>query len=122
MSKHHVDVHVGQRMRHRRWMLGITQPQLAARVGITFQQIQKYEAGMNRVSASRLWDIAEAMEVDVTFFFEGLKGGEGRTVEAAAGASAENREEVELLRSYNSIPAEQRKRLFDLARVLSAAV
>jgi len=122
MSKHHVDVHVGQRMRHRRWMLGITQPQLAARVGITFQQIQKYEAGMNRVSASRLWDIAEAMEVDVTFFFEGLRGGESRRDEAVAGASAENREEVELLRSYNSIPVEQRKRLFDLARVLSAAV
>lgn len=121
MSKHHVDVHVGQRMRHRRWMLGITQPQLAARVGITFQQIQKYEAGMNRVSASRLWDIAEAMEVDVTFFFEGLKGVEGRKAEVAAGASAESREEVELLRSYNSIPVEQRKRLFDLARVLSAA-
>jgi transcriptional regulator with XRE-family HTH domain len=117
---HPVDLHVGKRMRHRRWMLGITQPQLAERIGITFQQVQKYEAGMNRVSASRLWDIAEAMEVDVRFFFEGLKGAEGAT-SAEAAVSAENREEVELLRSYNAIPAEQRKRLFDLARALSGA-
>jgi len=56
---HPVDVHVGKRIRHRRWMNGTTQQQLAERVGIKFQQIQKYETGMNRVSASRLWDIAQ---------------------------------------------------------------
>ena len=61
--KHPVDVHVGKRVRHRRWLVGMTQQQLAEKVGIKFQQIQKYETGMNRISASRLWDIAEAMDV-----------------------------------------------------------
>ena len=58
-EKHPVDVHVGSRIRQRRWMTGMTQQQLAEKVGIKFQQIQKYETGMNRVSASRLWDIGE---------------------------------------------------------------
>ena len=61
--KHPVDAHVGKRIRHRRWMVGMTQQQLADKVGIKFQQIQKYETGMNRVSASRLWDIADALGV-----------------------------------------------------------
>ena len=70
--KHPVDAHVGKRIRHRRWMVGMTQQQLADRVGIKFQQIQKYETGMNRVSASRLWDIAETLGVNIGFFFEGI--------------------------------------------------
>ena len=69
---HPVDVHVGKRIRHRRWMNGTTQQQLAEQVGIKFQQIQKYETGMNRVSASRLWDIANVLGVPVSFFFEGM--------------------------------------------------
>ena len=73
--KHPVDAHVGKRIRHRRWMVGMTQQQLADRVGIKFQQIQKYETGMNRVSASRLWDIADALGVTIAFFFEGLADG-----------------------------------------------
>jgi transcriptional regulator with XRE-family HTH domain len=72
--KHPVDAHVGKRIRHRRWMVGMTQQQLADKAGVKFQQIQKYETGANRVSASRLWDIAEAMDVSVAFFFEGLNG------------------------------------------------
>jgi transcriptional regulator with XRE-family HTH domain len=87
--KHPVDVHVGKRIRHRRWMVGMTQQQLAEHVGIKFQQIQKYETGMNRVSASRLWDIAETLSVPVSFFFD------------------------------YAIPENQRRRLFELARVLS---
>jgi len=66
--KHPVDLHVGQRVRQRRWLFGMTQQQLAEKVGIKFQQIQKYETGTNRISASRLWDISEAMDVPVTFF------------------------------------------------------
>ena len=69
---HPVDVHVGKRIRHRRWMTGITQQQLADRVGIKFQQIQKYETGANRVSASRLWEIARALEVPVERFLSGF--------------------------------------------------
>jgi len=121
--KHPIDVHVGKRVRHRRWMLGMTQQQLGDRVGIKFQQIQKYETGMNRISASRLWDIAQAMDASISFFFEGLDGAETAEHPAAAqiGDLMVDREAIELVRSYNAIPEEQRRRLFDLARVLSAA-
>jgi len=121
--KHPIDVHVGKRVRHRRWMLGMTQQQLGERVGIKFQQIQKYETGMNRISASRLWDIAQAMDTSISFYFEGIDGAETAEHPAAAqlGDLMVDREAIELVRSYNAIPAEQRRRLFDLARVLSAA-
>ncbi|MCT8161011.1 helix-turn-helix domain-containing protein [Pseudoruegeria sp. SHC-113] len=122
--KHPVDVHVGKRIRHRRWMVGMTQQQLAENVGIKFQQIQKYETGMNRVSASRLWDIAETLEVPVSFFFEGYEG-EGAEDHAAKssvqGDILADKEALELVRSYYAIPENQRRRLFDLARVLSDA-
>lgn len=121
--KHPVDVHVGKRIRQRRWMNGTTQQQLAEAVGIKFQQIQKYETGMNRVSASRLWEIANYLGVTISFFFDG--------VDAEPVASSENmdvpadvltdKEALDLLRSYYAIPENQRRRLFDLARVLSEA-
>ena len=117
--KHPVDAHVGKRVRHRRWMIGMTQQQLADKVGIKFQQIQKYETGMNRVSASRLWDIADAMGVTIAFFFEGLADS-GQTTPAGADMMAD-KEALELVRSYYAIPEAQRRRLFDLARVLSDA-
>jgi transcriptional regulator with XRE-family HTH domain len=65
------DVNVGRRIRMRRLMMGITQEKLAGRVGLTFQQIQKYESGKNRVSASRLQQFANILQVPVSFFFEG---------------------------------------------------
>lgn len=121
--KHPVDVHVGKRIRHRRWMVGMTQQQLGEGVGIKFQQIQKYETGMNRVSASRLWDIASALEVPISFFFEGI---EDDTVNIdslmepqSKGDLLADKEALELVRSYYAIPEQQRRRLFDLARVLS---
>ncbi len=67
---HPVDIHVGRRLRQRRYMAGMTQEQLGNSVGIRFQQIQKYESGANRISASRMWDIAAAMEVPVSYFLE----------------------------------------------------
>ena len=122
--KHPVDVHVGKRVRHRRWMVAMTQQQLAERVGIKFQQIQKYETGMNRISASRLWDIAEALTVPVGYFFEGLDGEEQAqpaAIEGVPGDLLANKEALELIRSYYAIPETQRRRLFELARVLSDA-
>ncbi len=119
---HPVDVHVGKRIRHRRWLAGMTQQNLAESVGIKFQQIQKYETGANRVSASRLWDIADALDVNVSFFFEGLDQEAGATEEVGGSAPADilgDKEALELIRSYYSIPENQRRRLFDLARVLS---
>jgi transcriptional regulator with XRE-family HTH domain len=117
---HPVDVHVGKRVRHRRWLVGMTQQQLAEKVGIKFQQIQKYETGANRVSASRLWDISEAMDVPVNFFFEGLDDqndvvAEGQVPSDLLG----DKEALDLIRSYYAIPENQRRKLFDLARVLS---
>lgn len=120
--KHPVDVHVGKRIRHRRWMIGTTQQQLAEQVGIKFQQIQKYETGMNRVSASRLWDIANVLRVPVSFFFEGMdeRAPSKEHGDMPADILAD-KEALELLRSYYAIPENQRRRLFDLARVLSDA-
>ena len=118
--KHPVDVHVGKRVRHRRWMVGMTQQQLAEKVGIKFQQIQKYETGMNRVSASRLWDISNALGVTVSFFFDGLEQ-DASDKNASPMDMMSDKEALELLRSYYSIPENQRRRLFDLARVLSDA-
>jgi transcriptional regulator with XRE-family HTH domain len=122
--KHPVDVHVGKRVRHRRWMVGMTQQQLAEKVGIKFQQIQKYETGMNRVSASRLWDISEALSVPVSYFFEGMDRAEdaetvGETATTPPGDILSDKEALELIRSYYAIPENQRRRLFELARVLS---
>ncbi|MGR3485124.1 MAG: helix-turn-helix domain-containing protein [Paracoccaceae bacterium] len=117
--KHPVDVHVGSRIRQRRWATGTTQQQLAEAVGIKFQQIQKYETGTNRVSASRLWDIAGVLDVPVSYFFEGLA--ETGDLDGAVPDPAVDREAMELLRSFSTIPEAQRRKLFDLARVLSAA-
>jgi transcriptional regulator with XRE-family HTH domain len=115
-----VDVHVGKRVRHRRWMVGMTQQQLGDIVGIKFQQIQKYETGMNRISASRLWDIAQALDVSISFFFEGFDSDVADTPAATErGDLLADKEALELVRSYYSIPEAQRRRLFDLARVLS---
>jgi transcriptional regulator with XRE-family HTH domain len=110
-------------------MLGVTQQQLGDKVGIKFQQIQKYETGMNRVSASRLWDIAETLDVPVSFFFEGYAkdaNDKDSMVDDLSPASAQgdllsDKEALDLVRSYYAIPENQRRKLFDLARVLSAA-
>ncbi|SPF77302.1 hypothetical protein ALP8811_02327 [Aliiroseovarius pelagivivens] len=118
--KHPVDIHVGKRVRHRRWMVGMTQHQLAEKVGIKFQQIQKYETGMNRVSASRLWDMAAALSVPVNFFFEGLENHANEVDDGAVPSDIlADKEALELVRSYYAIPENQRRRLFELARVLS---
>ena len=118
---HPVDVHVGKRVRHRRWLTGMTQQQLAEQVGIKFQQIQKYETGANRVSASRLWDIADALDVPVSFFFEGLDQEHKDEAEKSMIPPdlMGDKEALDLVRSYYAIPENQRRRLFELARVLS---
>ncbi|HWT53035.1 MAG TPA: helix-turn-helix domain-containing protein [Caulobacter sp.] len=67
-----VDAHVGERVRMRRKLLGVSQDQLADSLGLTFQQVQKYERGANRISASKLFHIAEILSVDVSYFFDGL--------------------------------------------------
>ena len=100
----------------------MTQQRLAELVGIKFQQIQKYETGANRVSASRLWDIAFALNVDVAHFFEGLEAEKPQAEKGLENIPADlvgDKEAMDLIRSYYAIPENQRRRLFELARVLS---
>ena len=73
-----IDQHVGSRVRMRRMLLGLSQEKLGEKLGVTFQQVQKYEKGMNRIGASRLQSIAEILDVPPSFFFEDVKGGEIR--------------------------------------------
>ncbi len=98
----------------------MTQRELGDKIGIRLQQIQKYETGANRISASRMWDIAAVMEVPVSFFFEGLDG-QAPDTSAARVDIFTGKEALELVRVYCGIPKHQRRRLFDLARVLGDA-
>lgn len=137
---HPVDVHVGKRIRMRRWMLGQTQQQIADAVGVKFQQVQKYETGANRVSASRLFEIAKTLDTPVSFFFEELEGDVGESknsVDTSAASAPLNGESVVLdensvgieqfsdkealafLRHYYRLDEEPRRRLFELARSLA---
>jgi len=93
----------------------VTQQQLAQAVGVKFQQVQKYETGSNRVSASRLWDIAGALDVTISYFFDGMDGG---TAETKTTDLMNSKETLGLLRAYYAIPASQRKHLREIARVL----
>lgn len=120
-----IDAHVGQRLRQRRWLLGLTQQQLGDRIGIKFQQVQKYETGQNRISASRLWELARATEVDIAYFFEGLDAEDAEAMAAeATGASGDlmtDREAIELVRAYYATPEDVRRRLFDLVKIMGDA-
>jgi transcriptional regulator with XRE-family HTH domain len=108
-----VDRHVGARIRERRLMLGITQEELANLIGVTYQQEHKYESGVNRVSAGRLFDIAQALGVDVAYFFEGV----GEQPEAGIGRQ---RLFLEVARSSAGMPETHLQALADLARALAA--
>lgn len=110
-----VDRHVGARVRERRIMLGFTQQQLADLIGVTYQQAHKYERGINRISAGRLYEIAHVLSVPVNYFFEGLDGNPARAV------SARERMCLELARNFAQIPNERyQEALSQLARVLAA--
>jgi transcriptional regulator with XRE-family HTH domain len=92
-----VDVYVGQRMRQRRWMLGISQQDLADNVGVKLEQIQKYETGAIHISAGRMWDVAAAMKVPMTHFFEGI-GGQAPDTGEARGDILTDKEALALVR------------------------
>jgi len=110
-----IDRHVGARVRERRIMLGFTQQQLADLIGVTYQQAHKYERGINRISAGRLFEIAHVLSVPINYFFEGLNDEESRQV------SARERMCLELARNFAQIPNERHQEaLSALARVLAA--
>ena len=109
-----IDRHVGARVRERRIMLGLTQQQLADLIGVTYQQAHKYERGINRVSAGRLYEIAQVLSVPVGYFFDGLEGQDSRAV------SPRERMCLELARNFAQIPNERHQEaLSQLARVLA---
>ncbi len=119
---HPIDKHVGQRLRQRRWVAGITQQQLATAVGIKFQQIQKYETGVNRVSASRLWDMARVLDVPVAYFFEDVsqfEDSDSNNVISTNDDSVIDKETATLIRYYLQIPDKQRRKLYEMAQTLS---
>jgi transcriptional regulator with XRE-family HTH domain len=110
-----IDHHVGARVRERRIMLGLTQQQLADLIGVTYQQALKYERGINRVSAGRLYEIAQVLSVPVGYFFDGLEAQDSRAV------SPRERMCLELARNFAQIPNEKHQEaLSQLARVLAA--
>jgi len=110
-----IDRHVGARIRERRIMLGLTQQQLADLIGVTYQQAHKYERGINRVSAGRLFEVSRVLSVPVAYFFEGLDQQGARTV------SARERMCLELARNFAQIPNEKHQEaLSQLARALAA--
>lgn len=119
-----IDLHVGRRLRRRRRLLGLTQQQLGATVGIRFQQIQKYESGANRLSAARLFELARALDVPVQYFYDGLdmngdQEGLGDALEGGLSANVLSQTEtLELVRAYYRLAEEPRRRLLDLARSL----
>ncbi len=117
---HPVDVHVGLRVRQRRSLLGMTMRQLGDSVGIKYQQLQRYESGADRISASRMWNIAAAIGVPVSFFFEGLDG-QAPDIGKVRGDPLTDKEALDLVRTYYGIPENQRRQLFDLACALGEA-
>ncbi len=128
-----IDVHVGQRVRLRRTLLGMSQEKLGEAIGLTFQQVQKYERGANRIGASRLFDLSRVLDVPVGYFFEDMANGVAQRAPAAVGGLAEaaepyepdpmaKRETLELVRAYYRIGDPQvRKRLFEMTKALAAA-
>jgi transcriptional regulator with XRE-family HTH domain len=123
-----VDVHVGSRIRLRRTLLGMSQEKLGKAIGLTFQQVQKYERGTNRVGSSRLYQLAKVLSVPISFFFDDMPSevtGK-RPVLAEAGEPFDNglltkRETLELVRAYHRIADPTvRRRFFDLVKSLSS--
>lgn len=132
-----IDLHVGQRVRLRRTLLGMSQEQLGAELNITFQQVQKYERGTNRISASRLWDIGQILDAPVSYFFGDMTeltmqhsprrmsqggmqfdSGDDHVKDPMA-----RRETLELVRAYYTIERPQvRKRISDMVKSIAVSL
>ena len=119
---HPTDVHVGKRIRQRRLLLGMNQETLAAALGLTFQQVQKYEGGANRVSASRLAAVADRLKVPVSYFFADFDNDSDTAEERASREQMEMPETLDLVRFYDAISdATIRAQFLALVKSLAAA-
>lgn len=111
-----IDKHVGARIRERRIMMGLSQQQMADMIGVTYQQAHKYERGINRISAGRLYEITQVLSVPVSYFFDGLEGSTEQVV------PPRQRMCLELARNFSSIDNERHQEaLSQMARALAAA-
>jgi len=129
-----IDVHVGGRVRLRRTLLGLSQEKLGEAIGLTFQQVQKYERGANRIGASRLFDLSRVLDVPVGYFFEDITDdvaarsprqirGMVEAPEPYEPDPMAKRETLELVRAYYKIRDQRvRKRLFEMTKALGSAV
>jgi transcriptional regulator with XRE-family HTH domain len=132
-----IDVHVGSRIRLRRTLLGMSQERLGESLGLTFQQVQKYERGVNRVGASRLFDLSRVLDVPISFFFDDMpdslassfgglaarrSGTMSDTQDPFGDDTLSRRETLELVRAYYRITDPSvRKRVFDLIKSMGPA-
>ncbi|MEX0760784.1 MAG: helix-turn-helix transcriptional regulator [Tistlia sp.] len=128
-----VDVHVGQRVRQRRTLMGLSQEKLGEALGLTFQQVQKYERGANRIGASRLFDLANILDTDINYFFEDMRADVAAAAPSKLHGQSEppetsapepdpmaRRETLELVRAYYRIVNPHvRKRLFEMTKALA---
>ncbi len=115
-----VDRHVGLRIRMRRRELGMSQERLAEAIGLTFQQVQKYERASNRVSASKLWEIAKVLRTNVAYFYDGLEGEGGlEPAMSATHAFLLTNEGMELAAAFPTIPGRLRRKVLELVRMLA---
>jgi transcriptional regulator with XRE-family HTH domain len=126
-----IDVHVGSRVRLRRTLLGLSQEKLGEAIGLTFQQVQKYERGANRIGASRLFDLSRVLDVPINYFFEDMSdevaARSPRQIRGLAETPAPyepdpmaKRETLELVRAYYRIKEPKvRKRLFEMTKALA---
>ena len=127
-----LDEHIGLRLRQRRALLGMTQEKLAEAVGITFQQVQKYENGANRISAGRLYEFSNILDIPVDYFYDGAKEGKKAAIGMADNDQAsfkgaddvmERKETLELIRVYYSIHSPKlRKDLFNLVKSMAQSL
>ena len=112
---HTTDIHVGRKVREARAAKGMSQEQLGKMLGVSFQQVQKYEKGTNRIGSSRLWDIATSLETPITYFFEGVEN------EAELNSKALPRRTIELAKKIDSISDDNvRNQVLNLIRACSS--
>jgi transcriptional regulator with XRE-family HTH domain len=126
-----IDIHVGSRVRLRRNMLGLSQEKLGEAIGLTFQQVQKYERGANRIGASRLHDLSRVLDVPVSFFFDDMDPVRAPAIPAGFAEPPQEAFETDLLRKRETIELVSayyriedptvRRRLFELAKALAVA-
>lgn len=118
-----IDVFVGSRIRARRYALGISQSELGAAIGVRFQQIQKYETGANRVSASRLWAVAEKLGVEIEYFFQGIRpvrdSDDGIAKPENQMAFLSDQESMQMMELFHKLPRSQRSAVLAIVRSMT---